>query len=83
MMLIISCLTHGLSRENCLHQFFSFMYMWAIRFMLNIYTGYLNPYLLKCKLALRFRFVYHFDIFYIAIEILTFLSYFHAIEDLF
>ena len=62
---------------------FSFMYMWALRYMLNIYTGHLEPYLLKCKFAMSFRFVYHFDIFYVVTEILIFFSYFHAIEDLF
>ena len=79
-MLIIFCLTHGLSRENFRHQFFSLMYMWALRFILKL-TGNLKPYLLKCKLALSFRSVYHFDLVYVVTEILIFLSYFHAIED--
>ena len=72
MILIISCLAHGLSQENCLHQFFSFMYM----------TVYLKPYLLKCKLVLSFRYVYHFHLFYVVTEILIFLSYFYAIKGL-
>ena len=45
--------------------------------------GYLKPYLLKCKLALNFRFIYHFDLFYVVTEVLIFLGYFYSTEDLF
>ena len=50
--------------------------------MLNV-DRVLKPYLLKCKLALSFRFICHFDLFYVVTEILIFLGYFYATEDLF